>query len=78
MRLSRALKNQPKPVEPEEPPVSYFSTKRSRYCSLKQAVDNLPKSPNKMMKVIGSLAKKYRIRIALSKKKGRKYENLSE
>ena len=78
MRFFRALKNQPKPVEPEEPPASYFSAKQSRYHSLKQAVDNLPKGPNKKMEVIGSLAKKYRIRIALSKRKERKYEDLSE
>ena len=30
------------------------------------------------MEVIGSLAKKYKVRIALCKKRGRKYEDLSE
>ena len=49
MCLSRALKNQPKPVEPEELPGSYFSTKQSRYRSLRQAKYNLPKSTNKTM-----------------------------
>ena len=78
MRLSRVLKNQSTTVEPEEAPTSYFSTKQSRYRSLKRAEDNLPKSPNKKKEVIGSLAKKYRIRITLSKRKGRKYEDLSE
>ena len=67
MYLSRALNNQPKPVEPEEPPASYFSTKQSRYRSLWRAEDNLPKSPNKKMEVLGSLAKKYTIRIIYQK-----------
>ena len=56
MRLSCALKIQPKPVEPEEPLASYFSTKQSRYRSLKQAEVNFPKTPDKKMEVIGSLA----------------------
>ena len=30
MRLSRALRNQPKPEKPEETPASQFSTKQSR------------------------------------------------
>ena len=37
----------------------------------------MPKSPNKKIEVIGSLEKKYTIRIALSKKK-QKYKSLSE
>ena len=39
---------------------------------------NLPKSPNKNNGVTSSLVKKYKIRIALSKKKGRKHKELSE
>ena len=35
--------NQPKPEEPGEPSASYFSTKQSRYCSLKRTDNNLPK-----------------------------------
>ena len=57
---------------------SAFSTKQSRCRSLKRAEEGLPKSPNKKMEVIGSLAKKYKMRIALAKKRGRKYEDLSE
>ena len=67
MYLSRALNNQPNPVEPEEPPASYFSTKQSRYRSLRRAEDNLPKRPNKKMEFLGSLAKKYTIRIIYQK-----------
>ena len=37
----------------------------------------MPKSPNKKIEVIGSLEKKYKIRIALSKEK-QKYKSLSE
>ena len=76
--MSCALKNQPKPVEPGEPPTSYFSIKQSHYRSLRRAEDNSPKGPNKKMEVLGSLTKKYKIAIALSKNKGQKYEDLSE
>ena len=38
----------------------------------------MQKSPNKKTEVCGSFAKKYEIRIALSKKKERKYQDLSE
>ena len=68
MRLSRAIKNQSKSVKLEEPPASYFSTKESGYHSLRRAKDNLPGCPNKKIEVTGSLAKKYKIRIVLSKK----------
>ena len=77
MRLYREKKRDEKEniVADEE---SAFSTKQSRARSLKRAEDGLPSSPNKKMEVIGSLAKKYKVRIALCKKRGRKYEDLSE
>ena len=61
-----------------EQEASAFSTKQSRCRSMRRAEDGLPKSPNKKMEVIGSLAKKYQIRIAFATKRGRKYEDLSE
>ena len=61
-----------------EQETSAFLTKQSRARSLKRAEEGLPISPGKKMEVIGSLAKKYKMRIALSKKQGRKYEDLSE
>ena len=78
MRLYREKKRDEKEninVADEE---SAFSTKQSRARSLKRAEDGLPSSPNKKMEVIGSLAKKYKMRIALCRKRGRKYEDLSE
>ncbi|XP_066916722.1 uncharacterized protein [Clytia hemisphaerica] len=79
MRLSRELKKRAaQEPAPDPEPESAFSSKQSKYRSLKRAEINLPNSPNKKMEVIGSLAKKYKLRNALSKKKGRKYEDLSE
>jgi len=78
MRLSREMKKRAAQEPQPEPESSAFSTKQSRYRSLRKAEEGLPKSPNKKMEVIGSLAKKYQMRIALSKKKGRKCEDLSE
>ena len=51
-------------------------TKQSRARSLKRAEDG--SSPNKKMEVIGSLNKKYKMRIALCRKQCRKYEDLSD
>ena len=45
-----------------------FSTKQSRARSLKRAEEGLPISPGKKMEIIGSLAKKYKMRIALCKR----------
>ena len=36
-----------------------FSTKQSRYRSLKKAADHLPQSPSKKVEIIQSLASKY-------------------
>ena len=64
-------------VASEEPPASYFSTKQCHYHSFRRAEDNLPKKPKKM-EVIGSLAKKYKIRSSNKKEEGQKYKDLSE
>ena len=64
-------------VASEEPPASYqtnnviitVSGERKIICQ---------KSPNKKMEVIGSLAKKYKIRSSNKKEEGQKYKDLSE
>ena len=54
MQLSRAFKKQSKFVSPqdEKPQKSSLSTKQARYRSIKGAEENLPKSPNKRLKLL--------------------------
>ena len=56
---------------------SSFSTKQSRCRSLIRAEKGLPTSPNKRKEIIGTLAKKYEMRIVMGKR-GRKHQDLDE
>ena len=57
---------------------SAFTTKQSMCRSLKKAVNALPERPRKKSETLGSLVKRYQLRIDLSGKRGRRAINLSD
>ena len=60
-------------------PSTSFSTKQAKARSISRAEKALPKSPRKKNEILGSLAKKYKLRIVMNKKKtGRKATELTE
>ena len=69
-----------KETEEERPSTSSsFSSKQVLNRSIKKAERSLPLSPRKEVEVIGSLAKKFRLSIAVAKNKtGRKKNELSQ
>ena len=62
---------------PHQIPESNFSSKQSKFRSLSRAEKALPNSPNKKKEVVGALAKKNSLRIAMTKKPGRKTTELN-
>ena len=50
-------------------PSTSFSTKQAKARSISRAEKALPKSPRKKNEILGSLAKKYKLRIVMNKKK---------
>ena len=60
-------------------PSTSFSTKQAKARTISRAEKALPKSPRKKNEILGSLAKKYKLRIVMNKKKtGRKATELTE
>ena len=60
-------------------PSTSFSTKQAKARSISRAEKALPKSPRKKNEILGSLAKKYKLRIVMNKKKtGRRATELTE
>ena len=59
-------------------PLTSFSTKQARARSISRAGKALPKSPRKKAEVLGSLAKKYQLRIVMNKKRGLKAKELTD
>ena len=60
-------------------PSTSFSTKQAKARSIRRAEKALPQSPRKKNEILGSLAKKYKLRILTNKKKtGRKATELTD
>ena len=59
-------------------PSTSFSAKQARARSISRVEKALPKSPRKTTEILGSLAKKYQLRIVMNKERGRKAKELTD
>ena len=68
----------PTTTKPKEPQQNAFSTRQAYHRSIKKAEKHLPFSPRKRLEAVGGLAKKFKMRIKLTGKRGRKNRALRE